>query len=376
MEFHNATPLVAGYAPGLMKNGRRCLVLVAKATYAFPNGEAPVHFAEQQQPLCESDRYTGAPGESSPLLESDYAPLKPRCDVILINATAHAPGDRPVRVLEVSLELNDIRKRLRVVGNRHWEFSKRRWRPGTPEPFTRLPVTYENAWGGSDAGEREGERETCTGNPVGKGYYCRIEEERVSGRLLPNLEPLDRTLKHPGDNLPPLAFGPVARNWTPRRDHAGTYDQAWMENRRPLLPEDFDERYYQCAPEDQQTDHLRGGEEVVLRHLTPEGETRFTLPQREVPMQVILREGTRHNLDPRLDTLIIDPQARCFTLTWRARVGLRRSLHEVETLIVGRPTRGWEHARRMEKPYWDLKELKRIRTRFQGAGAKQPEETF
>jgi hypothetical protein len=92
-------------------------------------------------------------------------------------------------------------------------------------------------------------------------------------------------------------------------------------------------------------------------------------------MQVILREGTRHNLDPRIDTLVIDPKARCFTLTWRARIGLRRSIHEVETLIVGRPTRGWEHARRMEKPYWDLKELKQLRTRFEGADVRQTEET-
>ena len=43
--------------------------------------------------------------------------------------------------------------------------------------------------------------------------------------------------------------------------------------------------------------------------------------------------------------------------------------------IAGPPTRGWEHARRMEKPYWDLKELKQLRTRFEGAGVRQMEET-
>jgi hypothetical protein len=357
VELHNTTPLAAGYAPGLLKNGRRCLVLVAKGTYDFPATGREPQLSDRQYPICESDSYTSAPGESSPLLENDYAPLKPRCDVILVNAQAHAPGGRPVRSLEVSLQLNPIHKRLRVVGHRRWERTESDCSPGETEPFTQMPITYENAWGGSDEGDREGEQETFTDNPVGKGFYHRIENERVDGQPLPNLEPTDRTLQYPSDKVPSLAFGPLARNWTPRSGHAGTYDQAWMENRRPLLPEDFDERYYQCAPLDQQTDYLRGGEEVILRNLTAEGETRFIIPEKRLAMQVILRHGERHNLDPVIDTLVIDPQQRRFTLLWRARVGLRRSIHEIDAFIVGRPTRGWEHARRMDKPYWDLEHL-------------------
>jgi hypothetical protein len=366
VQLFNATPLEAGYAPGLLKNGRQCMVLVAKATYNFPEADHKPKLSAQQQPITENDSYSGAPGESSPLLENDYVPLKPRCDVILVNAQAHAPEGRRVRSIEVLLELNEIQKSLRVVGQRYWERSTFGWYPSEPEPFTQMSITYEDAWGGSDEGEREGERETITDNPVGKGFYHRIEKERVTGQPLPNLEPPDRTLQHPSDRLPPLAFGPVARNWTPRRNHAGTYDQAWQENRRPLLPEDFDERFYQCAPEDQQTDHLLGGEEVILRNLTPEGETRFTLPEERLPMQVILRNGARHNLEPRIDTLLIDPQQRWFTLLWRARVGLRQSIHEINTLIVGRPTRGWEHAQMMDIPYWDLRRLNEI-----GRGLKQ-----
>ena len=45
-----------------------------------------------------------------------------------------------------------------------------------------------------------------------------------------------------------MAFGPVGRSWQPRIRWAGTYDQKWMDEKFPFLPEDFDERYYQCRP--------------------------------------------------------------------------------------------------------------------------------
>jgi hypothetical protein len=33
----------------------------------------------------------------------------------------------------------------------------------------------------------------------------------------------------------------------------------------------------------------------------------FCLPEVKVPMQAILKNGDRHNLDPRIDTLTIEP---------------------------------------------------------------------
>jgi len=50
------------------------------------------------------------------------------------------------------------------------------------------------------------------------------------------------------------------RNWEPRYKLAGTYDQKWLDDVFPFLPADFDERYYQAAPEDQQVPWLKGGD--------------------------------------------------------------------------------------------------------------------
>ena len=52
----------------------------------------------------------------------------------------------------------------------------------------------------------------------------------------------------------PMGFGRPRADWTPRLTYAGTYDQTWIDDVFPFLPADFDVRYYQAAPEDQQID--------------------------------------------------------------------------------------------------------------------------
>ena len=60
-------------------------------------------------------------------------------------------------------------------------------------------------------------------------------------------------------------FGPLAAHWQPRVQWGGTYGDKWAKDRQPLLPEDFDERFFQSAPEDQQAPtYLKGGEAVEL----------------------------------------------------------------------------------------------------------------
>jgi len=101
---------------------------------------------------------------------------------------------------------------------------------------------------------------------------------------LPQTEELNNPVEsRKSKNYNPQSFGPVARNWYPRYKLGGSYDKNWVENIRPFLPDDFDEGYYQCAPEDQQITHLRGGELVSLFGLTPEDKISFKLPEKNVP---------------------------------------------------------------------------------------------
>jgi hypothetical protein len=83
MELLNTTGMPAGYTLGMQPDGRELLVVAVKGTFVIPqNGKEPIRAAEQV-PLFEADIFTGEPGFSAPLYESDYAPHKPRCDVLL-----------------------------------------------------------------------------------------------------------------------------------------------------------------------------------------------------------------------------------------------------------------------------------------------------
>ena len=73
------------------------------------------------------------------------------------------------------------------------------------------------------------------------------------------------------DRPAPAGLGPISPWWQPRSDHVGTYDEAWRDERHPLLPRDFDTRHWQCAPSDQiATPHLRGDEAYRLENLHPD----------------------------------------------------------------------------------------------------------
>src|SRR5215475_4010168 len=107
MELLNATGMPAGYTLGMQPDGRELLVVAIKGTFTIPqNGEAP-RLAAAQVPLFEADIFTGEPGFSAPLYESDYAPHKLRCDVLL-NGSAYAPGGKPTQRVWVSLQVGSM----------------------------------------------------------------------------------------------------------------------------------------------------------------------------------------------------------------------------------------------------------------------------
>jgi hypothetical protein len=149
-----------------------------------------------------------------------------------------------------------------------------------------------------------------------------------------------------------MAFGPIGRAWEPRPQYAGTYDQNWIDNVFPFLPADFDERYYQAAPPDQQIDHLKGGEEVELVNLTPAGRTAFKIPSRDVPVTFYYRNYEEKEVAAVADTLILEPDAGRFVILWRASIPLRRNMFEIVQAVAGRMPRGWYRARELGKTWY------------------------
>jgi hypothetical protein len=141
---------------------------------------------------------------------------------------------------------------------------------------------------------------------------------------------------HPigGRNPAPACFGAIHRNWQPRAQYAGTYDEVWQETRMPLPPDDFDERYHVAVPPDQWSPMpLRGDEPVEITGATPEGRWAFRLP-RIAPAVASITLGKRADHRTQLDMILIDADARRVELGFRAVVPLPRKFEMLDKLMV------------------------------------------
>lgn len=342
MELINATRMTSDYTLGMEPSGRELLVVAIKGTFAIPAQDgALLRLHEEQQPLLTADTFHGEPGMSAPKYEADFAPRKPSCDVLL-NASAYAPEGRPAERVEVTASMGAWRKSFAVVGDRMWNARGGVRATTRPQKFTTMPLTYDCAFGGTDRRhENSAEHAAYMLNPSGRGFHKHLREEWVHGSPLPNTEEIARSIVRPDADYAPMSFGPIARHWAPRHRYAGTYDEHWLQQVAPFLPADFDDRYHQAAPPDQQLPFPVGEQEITLLNLTPGGRCTFRLPHLQAPVHVFLKGGGREDLIANLDTIVIEPDLGRVLLSWRAAHPLRRDLCEIAQVMVGRKGSQW-----------------------------------
>ncbi|GGD74537.1 DUF2169 family type VI secretion system accessory protein [Caballeronia grimmiae] len=336
MEFVNATRIAAGYNVGLEASGRELLVVVVKGTFVLPKAGEETRLHERQLPLVMVDTFTGKPGLSAPLYEMDFAARKRACDVLLIGS-AHAPDGRQATRVRVGVRVGPMNKSFDVVGDRIWRSGVRGISVSEPQPFARMPISYDVAFGGADLhSDDQSQHDAYPSNPVGRGWHKYLKAAWVDGRPLPNTQAIEKAVASPSGTYEPMALGPLGRAWRQRSRFAGTYDQTWLDNVFPFLPKDFDERYYQTAPEDQQLPVPTGPIGVELTGLTSDGIRRFILPHFEAPVRVFPRTGGREDYAAKLDTIVFEPDEERFALTWRLTRPLKKSLHEIAQVVAGR----------------------------------------
>ncbi len=336
MNLVNHSDMTAGYTLGMDKTGAEYIVVAVKGTFTLPQpGETPM-LAAEQVPLVDADQFTGEPGVSATSFECDFALEKPYCDVLL-NGAAHARAGQPAERISVGLLVGTWRKSFVVWGNREWRGSGVGYTPSDPQPFTRLPISYNDAFGGTDERMRDpAQVRSYLPNPVGRGWHHHIHRELVIGAPVSNTEDINDPVRDPGGRYQPMAFGPIGRGWPSRIRYAGTYDQEWIDNVFPFLPANFDPRYCQSAPEDQQTAYApRGGESVQLVNLTPDGRRVVALPCIEMPIGFHRRRADSAERRGTLDTILFEPEAERFSLVWRASLKLWRDIFEVSHVVVG-----------------------------------------
>lgn len=348
MEFVNATRMASTYTVAFDAAGREVLVVAIKGTFQIPEESgAALRLHEVQRPLTMSDEFFGEPGLSAPRYEGDFAMRKEHCDVLL-NATAHAPGGRPTTRLSVGVQIGSWSKSFNVVGDRHWECGVATLRHTPEAVFTEIPITYERAFGGTDDKHPDPSHHAAfMANPVGRGFHKQTAGKFIDGAPLPNTEEAGHRVNTMDGHYRPMSFGSIGRQWQPRVAYAGTYDEKWMNEVFPFLPADFDERYFQAAPPDQQLPKFCGNQQVSLTHLTPGGHCDFVLPHFDAPVYVFPRSGQCRELAAELDTVLIQPDEGLVALTWRLTLPLKRDIFELSQVLVGKKGIQWwrMHAR-------------------------------
>lgn len=317
LQIVNRTRLAAGLALFLDPWGRELVTVVAKGTFTMPlAGEEPEPAEEQVAPW-PADVHHGEPARSSIRYPADLVPGKRGTDVLLVGS-ARAPRGRPVHRLEVSVRVGALARTVVVTGDRHWEARAM----GTgfamtpPAPFAEMPLIYERAFGGGDPTPGDGgaaapwdER-----NPVGTGFRTRAEG--VAGTPVPNLEDRDHLIADWRDKPPVAGLGALDAAWEPRRRFAGTYDRAWAETQAPLLPTDFDVRFFNVAPPGlAATEFLRTRVPVELTNVAGVERLAFELPIPDV--RLAFRIGDRVTEQAaRLWTVLLEPDAGRCVLSW------------------------------------------------------------
>jgi hypothetical protein len=332
--------------------GAPIYVVVVKATFSFAGGGELQPIAPQ--PIVERDVYAGDPATSGLLRAAELGLPKPRVDVLLAGALRFkAPMTESIARLEVGRRID---KRVALFGDRHWlpgvlaELA-----PSRVQPVMELPIAWERTAGGGDL---EDPGLTDRRNPA--GCTAARTAPALHGKPLPNFEtPLEPTTPTAWKSRPaPIGLGPVAGHWEPRSGFAGTYDARWKEQRAPLLPEDFDPAFFNCAPADQQLAGYMPGEEVRLTGMTTSGYVRVSLPELVVPVTFVLRDVIEERR-ARVDTVVIEPAEERLSVVARAACAPRPAMTAVREAFVGPLTRGRRKALELGKPFLDLRSLPR-----------------
>lgn len=315
------------------KQGREFGVLTLKCAYDIDEDGRCV-ISKDQEPFNFSDACYEEVNTSSLQYPSDMAAYKPKTDFVL-NAVAFAPKgvetnrfDCGAAFFHNGRPMAD--KTLRIYGKRYWrplwkrrlneqeqaEWKQHRqdfshWKLTEAEQVESLPIRYEYAYGGSiikGADEAGNEIvDACHYNPLGMGLLDTDWSDHIRQQPAAQIEETDHPITEPFSVYKPAGFGAIPAHWLPRRPLGGTYDKNWFDNIRPKWPPDYDTRFNNSAPEDQQLALIHSGNIAIeLKNLRPDAaRLKLVLDCPKIAFSYATEKGVESYI-PNIDTILVD----------------------------------------------------------------------
>lgn len=327
MLHDNNTPLAALGFEQWHPNGANMAVVVARARIRVePDGS---QFFVPDAELVLADEFNGDPHKSPMQRCNDLIPFKPSADVTL-QADIHAP--EPSEFVTGAVQMGETYQSIRGCGPRHWFFDKG-WRLSQPEPTAHVPVSYDLASGGRIIGHPDGDVDPR--NPIGAGVIHEDFTPKTVELRAPQIDSETAPILLNQDKVSaPQGLGPLPPWWQARQQFTGTYDDQWMADVHPRLPEDFDYRHYQVAHPNLVLKHyLLPGMLLQTAGFRPGGSAfNIQLPDIMPFATFSFTDGRTVQARLHLDGLHIDLRAAepTYDLTWRSWIETCPALHRVD----------------------------------------------
>lgn len=354
--------------PGNAPDGSPILSILGKQTYRFENGKTAWVDEQEQIPFIEADEFWGQgdPQTDSMKLESDFVAYKPSTDFILIGK-AHVPFQKKIGMLDIGIQIGEIRKIARVFGNRKAFVTPSGIAFSEPEPFSEMALDYTLSYGGKDEKSDEGNAFVYPKNPLGKGFLIKNIPKAIQDLALPNLENPNQLLTPQNlvlgkfeswKNAPePWAFGYQNKNFFPRYTYAGLTPDQWSQaeaekkkkvsgtkeigspgaphisGSNPILNPSF----FNGASKGLVLPPMSGNEPIKLAYLDPVlPQFAFTLPGIRPIAWLDVGEGPE-DMSMSLHTVVLYKESNQLTLVWRgcARYGGIDSIKDFKLLEYG-----------------------------------------
>ncbi len=319
------------------ENGRDVLLVLVKSCYDIA-ADGRLSLSDEPAPICFEGEYVGEPGLSSLKVAPEANFEKLATDVVLIGQ-AYAPNGEPVTQFDVGLQVANRRQHIRVFGDRVWQKrvtakSVVSWVMTSPQSVTNVPLINEKAFGGQDLTPADKKHQACEPrNLLGIGVIAKHSQlEEVA---LPNLEDPQQLIQSPSDRPQPVGMGFISPDCQPRLGYSGTYDKHWEKTRLPMLPADFDRKFFNAAhPKLIAQGFLQGNETIHIINACPQGKLSVQMPDDKPEIRIKFQYEAPKPLAVKLDTVLINTDEMKLTMLWRATEDVFNRIYAMEKIVV------------------------------------------
>lgn len=240
-------------------------------------------------------------------------------DLIILG---EAMSNKLVPSMMVEVEAGPYKQSLMVFGDRVWQEDSGKLRPSEPELFSRMPITYSNAFGGK--AKNDPAELPYHHNPVGKGFA--IQREDAIGKSLPNIEAPDALVKNYLDRPKPVGFAAYPRDWGLRVAAGVEYNKQTEETK--IKPELF------CnGHPDFSSKQLDPGTQILINGMSTDGPICFKLPPCPFKVEISFDEK-KHVRELRMDEVLVDLRTSTVDISYRKKFDYKFKENQIRTTTI------------------------------------------